>query len=330
MTLENIAALAGVSVGTVSKAFRGSSEISEKTRNKIFAIAKRHSCFDKYYKAPRFRPIIALLVPEPESEFYGNEIGVLERSLFLHGADTVIAFTRFSPEKELRLFRIFAYEMKVDGFIIWSSGELIKNPYKIPLIALSSTKRAPVNSEIINIDMDSAAAKLAEVLKSYGHTKIGFISDKYTGFKADALKRAMRCEGLPIRNEYMISSGERFAEAGVDGMKQIFKHESIPSVIVTAYDEIAFGAMQYAERHGFKIPDDISFVGMDDLSTTPYIGVPLTSMHTALDEASDLIAELILKKIEDKHYKERAEITIPVSLDIRDSLKDISKIKEKI
>ena len=326
MTLAKLAELAGVSVGSVSKAFRGSPEISQETRDRIFKLAKEQGCFDKYYKVPRHRPIIALLVPEPESEYYGNEIGIIERALFLRGADTVIAFTRFSPEKEARLFRIFAYEMKVDGFIIWSEGKLIQNPYKIPLVALTSGENVPDNADVITIDSRSAISELAETLKHYGHTRVGFIGEKLTSEKETELKNAMRKIGLPIHTEYMITSDKRFAEAGIDGMKRLIDSKSVPSVIVTAYDEIAYGAMQYAEKAGYKIPDDISFIGMDDLKATRYLGVPLSSIHFDLDEISGLIAELIFKKIENKHYREQSKITVPATLNVRESLKNRSSI----
>ena len=173
--------------------------------------------------------------------------------------------------------------------------------------------------------MDSAVLNLIEKIKSYGHTSVGFIGEKLTVAKEKLLKRYMRKVGLPIHNEYMITSGERFAEAGIDGMKKLIDSGNVPSVIVTAYDEIAHGAMQYAERAGYKIPDDVSFVGMDEISTAKYLGTPLTSMHTELDAASDIIADILFKKIENKHYKEHSEITIPITLKMRESLKDISK-----
>jgi hypothetical protein len=49
INLEKLAQLANVSIGTVSKAFSGSKEISEKTKNRIFTLAKKHDCFEKYY-----------------------------------------------------------------------------------------------------------------------------------------------------------------------------------------------------------------------------------------------------------------------------------------
>ena len=141
MTLTKLAELSGTSIGTVSKAFSGSREISEQTRERIFAIAKEQGCFDKFYKDVRVRPMIALLFPEPESEYYGREIGMLERALNERGADMIISFTRFDPEQEARLFRELAYGMKVDGIILSGSGKSINNSDELPFIIITHTKK---------------------------------------------------------------------------------------------------------------------------------------------------------------------------------------------
>ena len=63
---------------------------------------------------------------------------------------------------------------------------------------------------------------------------------------------------------------------------------------------------------------------MDDLSVTPYLGVPLTTLHFELDKISDLIVDILFKRIENKHYRENSEVLVPVTLKIRESLKNIA------
>ncbi len=321
MTLTKLAQMANTSVATVSKAFAGSREISDETKERIFKIAKELDCFDKYYKAPRSRPLIALLPPEPESEYYGREIGLIERALSQRGADTIIAFTRFDPEQEARLFRELAYGMKVDGIILWGYGSLINNPDELPLVAISNNKRLPPNSDAVRVDMERAMTELAYAIKDYGHTEVGFIGERLTATKEQRFKSALRRTGIAVHNKYFVTSDKRFAQAGKDCMRQLIERGTVPSVIVAAYDQIAYGAMKYAKEQGYMIPDDVSFVGMDDISSAPYLGTSLSSIHTDFETVCPEITDLIFRRMENRHYRKREEIHVPVKVNIRESLK---------
>ena len=321
MTLSQLAKLTGTSVGTVSKAFSGSHEISEETRNRIFETAKAHDCFDKYYKAPRKRPLIALMPPEPESEYYGREMGMIEKALTEKGVDTIIAFTRFDAERQVELFRELAYGLKVDGIILWGTGAKIKNPDQIPLITVTASEPTQ-NADVVRMNVANGITELANVIKQYGHTEVGFIGEKFTTYKEEKLKEAMRHIGIPVHNKYFHRSKKRFAEAGEDGMKTLIENGTVPTVIVTAYDQIAYGAMQAARNAGYKIPEDISFVGMDDLSVTPYFDIPLTSLRMDFEAVCPQIIDLLFKRMENRYYRSREEIIAPVKLNLRPSLLD--------
>lgn len=323
MTLTKIAKLAGTTLPTVSKAFSGSKEISEKTREKIFNIAKELGCFDKYYKAPRKQPLIALMVPEIESECYGICSDVFEREFYKRGADTIVACTRFDAEREERLFRELAYGLRVDGIILWGSGRAIKNPDKIPLIVFDETGSQVSNADLVGVDLTVAMVRLIKTIKEYGHTRVGFLGERLTLGKEVRLKKAMRKLGIPIRKEYFYTSEKRFAEAGEEGMRTLIERGNLPSVIITAYDQIAYGAMKYARDMGYKIPEDISFVGMDDITATSYFEIPLSSIHIGYEESCKEICELMFAKIDNKHYKQREKITVPVEVNIRESLRKI-------
>ena len=322
MTLSQLAKLTGTSVGTVSKAFSGSREISEETRNRIYEVAKEHGCFDKYYKAPRKRPLIALLPPEPESEYYGREIGLIEKALTKRGADTIIAFTRFDINRQAELFRELAYGLRADGIILWGAGEKIKNPDNIPLITITASEPTQ-NADVVRMNMASGIAELANTLKQYGHTEVGFIGETLTVYKEETLKKAMRSIGIPVHNKYFHRSKKRFAEAGADGIAELIGRNAVPTVIVAAYDQIAYGAMQAARKAGYKIPEDISFVGMDDLSVTPYFDIPLTSLQMDFEAVCPQIIDLLFKRLENQYYRAREEINAPVKLNVRPSLLDI-------
>lgn len=96
MNLETLAKLAEVSVGTVSKAFSGSKEISEDTKERIFALAKEHGCFDKYNKNRFDKKVIAVICPELNSEYYSATVTLLNREITLRGGIMSVSTTDFS------------------------------------------------------------------------------------------------------------------------------------------------------------------------------------------------------------------------------------------
>ena len=323
MTLTKIAQMAKTSVSTVSKAFSGSTEISEETREKIFEIAKDLGCFDKYYKGPRKNPLVAIMIPEIESEYYALCAGIFEREFHKRNTDTIVTCTRFDPEREARLFRELAYGMRVDGILAWCSSAHIKNPDEIPLVVFGTSATAS-NSDSIQTDFYGALLDLMKTVKEYGHTSVGFIGERLTLTKEITFKKAMRSVGLPIYQKYMFVSNSRFAKVGEEGMRALIERGDVPSVIVAAYDQIAFGAMKYASDAGYRIPDDISFVGMDDISATSYFDVPLSSIHIEYEDVCEQIVELIFKRIDNRHYRSRKKISVPVSVKIRGSLKNLN------
>lgn len=322
MTLKKIAELANTSVATVSKAFSGSREISEPTAERIFDIARELGCYDKYFKGGRTRPVIGLLFPETESEYYSREIGLLEREITRHGADTVVGITRFDQKRKARLFSDMAYKLKVDGVIVSGTIGEIKNPDEIPLVAFSSA-HLPDRSNIADelwIDYAGGFEEAARVIKEYGHTRVGYIGEELTKYKKELLCSALRKQGLPVCEELMYTSTLRFCEAGEDGFDVLEARGALPDVIVSAYDRIAIGAMMRAKIKGYSIPDDFSIIGVDDITMSNYLDTPLSSLHIHLEDACRNIVELIFKKMDNRHYREKKKIIIPVSLNIRKSL----------
>ena len=326
MTLKNLAEIAGTSVATVSKAFSGSHDISEETRRQIFETAKELGCFEKYYKGPIDRPLIALMFPESESEYYGRQIGLLEREISKRGADAVIVLTRFDQKREAELFSQLVYRMKVDGIVMHGIGNMIKNPDQVPLInCFSTSENKALNSDTFKMDYAGGIDEIVKLIKDYGHTTVGFIGDRYTRGKMKMLKSSLRKHGLNVNEKFMVASDKRFGIAGEDGMRQLSKNGELPNVIVAAYDRIAFGAMREAQRQGLKIPENISFVGIDNISTVNYVSVPLTSLHIHLEDVCRDMIDLLFKRIDNRHYREKRVVTISASIKVRESLLNLNE-----
>lgn len=323
MTLEKIAKLAGVSLGTVSKAFSNSKEISQKTRQKIFDIAKEQGCYKKYIKTEFNKKVVALILPEVKSAYYADISVYFEEVLKKKGFLTVLATGNFNQETEHDLIDYFNAKKNCDGIIIINPYGVIPKDVNVPIIAIGSIEKQP-NADCISIDFLGGITTAIAHLKENGHTLIGFLGETFTKIKEPIFKKAMNKNSLLVNEDYIFRSNKRFKEAGIDGLKYLLSLKTPPTAIITAYDYIAIGAIKYAKSIGLDIPKDLSIIGMDDISLASDVAVQLSSIKSNVKEVCDIAVDLLVKKMDSKFYTLRQEITIDCELQKRASVGKIN------
>ena len=309
MNLTTLASLAGVSVSTVSKAFSGSREISEETREKIFAIARENGCFDKYNKNKFEKKVIAVICPEIISEYYSSITEELRNEIRSRGSIINISITNFEKALEQELYTYYSSYCKADGIIFINPRSKINNPNNIPTVAISPSSTSD-NVDSLFTDTQYAINDAVKYLKEMGHTKIGFAGESLTMQKMTMFKNALRTSGIPVNDKYITVSDNRFEEAGADIVNKWLKNDDLPTAIIAAYDYIAIGAMKELYKKGYRIPDDISVIGMDDIARAPYLQTSLSSIHFPQKEICQTSVDLIMKKIENQFYSSRRRIII--------------------
>ena len=322
MTLKDLAVLANVSVSTVSKAFADSSEISEAKRNEIFSLARKHGCFDKYYKGKFGKKIVALICPEIRSAFYTEFAAKLSDAIDRRGGMMTLSVTNFNREQESSLIRYYSSYGHADGVILFNGGGSIKQDPAIPIIAIGSPKSNRFVDRL-NTDLAAGIDEAVEYLKEMGHKKIGFLWEKHTASKYRYFCESMHKNGLPVTEEFCVCSDSRFEIAGYHAMETLTKLPEHPTAVIASYDYMAMGAIRYAQEAGIRIPEDISIIGMDNISTTAYLGVPLTTITTLDDELCETAVDLLFKKMDNHFYFSKQEITLKSSLIKRESVAKI-------
>ena len=136
-----------------------------------------------------------------------------------------------------------------------------------------------------------------EHLVHLGHRHIGFIGEKNTISKQEMFKRAMKQLELPCRAEDLFCSGKRFEEIGYEGASYFLRQKDPPTAYLTAYDEVALGAIHTFQSHGVRIPEDVSIIGINDIPSASYASIPLTTIRTSRGEMLELAVEALLNKI---------------------------------
>lgn len=319
MTLKDLAKLSGVSVSTVSKAFADSSEISREKRSEIFALAKKHGCFEKYYKGKFGKKIIAVICPEICSAFYTDFITKLNDSIEKKGGMMTLSVTNFDDVREGELIQYYTSFNHADGIILVNGGKSLRQEPNIPLISISSAVQHDFIDHL-HTDLGAGLNEAVAYLKEMGHRDIGFLWEQHTKGKFSLFCEAMRKYGLPIYDEFCVCSDLRFEAAGYDAMKQLMQRKKRPTAVIAAYDYMALGALRYARENNIKIPQDLSMIGMDNISATAYLGVSLTTVTSLDTELCDVAADLMWRKIDNRYYTAKQEIILKSKLIKRESV----------
>lgn len=295
LTLSKIAKLAHVSVSTVSKAFMGSNEVNEQTRNEIFDIAKQNNCFKKYYNVKYPKYVIAVIAPEFHSRLYSTYLTTLQAELTSNNCELCVASTNFSLQTEADLLDYYTKYTNVDGIICVSHRTDLKTEIKIPIATISGK----ANPGIINVgnNIDIILDDIVKFFKDLGIKNIGFIGEALTNSTFDRYKSSMKKNHLDINDNFISISDKRFEEGGYQAAEEFFKRGSLPEAIIAAYDNIALGAMRCITEHGLKIPDDIAIIGLNDNSESAYANPPLSSVNFSVEETCRVAVRELLNKI---------------------------------
>ena len=322
MNLNTLAKLCGVSAATVSKAFSGSEEISEDTRNKIFEIAKQHGVYDRYNKNKYDKKVIAVICPELNSDYYNRYVTLLDKEITALGGIMTVSVSNFDADREKTLISYYSSYCKADGIITVNQKCRVGSEIGIPIVAIGPGKNADTADKIENTNvMDDVIT----YLKENGHTDIGFVGEPLTVGKNECFKEAMRSHALLLNEDFIKTSSLRFEEAGIQVMDRWFEEKSeLPTAIIAAYDYIAIGIIKSIIRHGLKVPEDISVIGMDDIAVGNYLETPISTIKGNTELCCRKAAEIIMKKIKNRYYSE--SLVVPSEFVVRDSS---GKAKEK-
>lgn len=313
MTLSKIASLANVSVSTASKAFSMSTEVNEETREMIFDIAKKHGCFKKFFNAKYPRLVIAVICPEFESLHYTSAIAHIQQSLEERGCEICVASTKFSKKRARELMDYYTKYARVDGIILFDAASALSASIDLPVVCVG---RAASFATRVSNSARAAMEQAVDHFISHGITDIGFIGEHLTTSKEESFKDILTAK-LGGYDPDFIAIGDRFADGGYETAKRIIEGGRIPRAFICGYDYLAIGAMRCFTEHGYRIPEDIAIIGMDDIPEARFMNPPLSSIGSNLSETCRAAADTLINMLMGRPYE--TETIIHAKLNLRRS-----------
>lgn len=331
-TIDDIAALGGVSRGTVSRVINNSSSVNRKTRENILRIIKQaHYVPDPYARAliTKKTGLLGLFIPDITNLFFADVIRGIQMTADEYGYDLILCNTESDYQKEQEALKRLLMR-KVEGFVISSTElgnreegklllrHLIEKGQK--MVFISSTKDIPADHVVV--DNEKGGYLATRHLIELGHRTIAHISgflkttsghERFMGYR-----KAMEEANIPF-NENFIADGEFTFQGGYRAAKKMLGQKELPSAIFAANDIMALGGLQAINENGKKIPEDMALVGFDDIPVSALVKPALSTIHQPSLELGRKSAEILIGRIRDELPGKRVEITIEPKLVVRDS-----------
>jgi DNA-binding LacI/PurR family transcriptional regulator len=305
ISIKDVARIANVSHSTVSRALRNSPLVNAETRTLIHRVAAEAgytvSAVGRSLVTRRTNTI-GVVVTTIADPFAGEVVSGIEEFALSHDYSVILAACHADPERELRAVHALQ-QRRVDGILVMASriGALylpMLSEMKVPIILINSHHPGEF---IYSVTIDNAGgARLAtKHLTGLGHTRIGYIGDKF-GFQSDMERQAgyretLEESGLGFEPD-LVAHGDGTPEGGLNAMRRLLSLAERPTAVFCYNDREAIGAMRAVREHSLRVPRDVSIVGFDDLFLSSYTDPPLTTVRQPKREMG-LLAGRMLQRL---------------------------------
>lgn len=287
LTLADVAAKAAVSQMTVSRALGGRPGVSPDTRRRIVRAARelgyrRHALASGL--ASRTADMLGVLLAGremTENPCAMEVVAAFENAAYNTGKSVLIqpVWSQETCEKRLNVL----LEMRVEGVVLSAPLQprlqraLVDSGVKV--VDFAGPPKAPGVSAVI-VDYAPAAHALLSYLKGLGHRQVDLIvpADDQPDFGRGVGPTYLAL----VQNLGMccgrIETGDWSAVGGMRAMRRLLDGGCAPTAVVAANDLMAMGALHICHGQGLRIPQDVSVVGMDDISYASICCPPLTTL----------------------------------------------------
>jgi DNA-binding LacI/PurR family transcriptional regulator len=326
LTLADIARLAGVGLGTASRALNNAPGVADSTRQRVLEVAEKHA----YVVSPEASKLaggttgrVALLVPHLSRWFFGAMVEGLE-SVFRDADLDVLLYHVGDTQDRRNFFHRLPARRKVDAVVVVAFPVEEDEFQRLALLGVEIVAAGGQHEVYPHVCIDDrlAGRQAVDHLLSLGHRSIAMIEavDPYQPAqplgRATAYFEALAEAGIPVDGRLVVRT-DWGGEQGAGAMADLLSIAERPTAVYAHSDEVALGAIRTIRRSGLRVPEDISVIGVDD---HPLAGlVDLTTVAQPVEQQGRVAAELTLALLRGERDPEQLARTLPTRLIVRHS-----------
>jgi LacI family transcriptional regulator len=309
LTLEDIAKQAGVSRSTVSRVVNGQPYVRPEVRERVLKLIQStgfHPNLAARTLASQHSWMIGLVLPRSVSSFFSDPYFPRLTQGIAQACNqynyTLGLFLVSTPEDEEKIYPRVSRRGFLDGVLVQSGqiGDHLIDSLVNSDVPLVVAGRPFNTNDVSYIDVDNVQASYQAVshLVSLGYQRIGTIiglpNSTVSLDRKEGYLKALIEHGLAV-DKSLIVEGDFTEAGGYSAMKNLFSAE--PDAVFAASDLLALGAMRAVREIGLCVPDDIAFVGFDDLPIATLPDPPLTTVRQPIFEFGVKAVEMLIDVI---------------------------------
>ncbi len=334
ITIKDIAKALGLSTSTVSRALRGSHEISSDTKKLVIEYAEqfnyRPNPIALSLKERRSRSI-GVVVCEIANNYFSQAINGIESIAYNRGYHVIISQSHESYEREVVNVEHLA-SRSVDGLLVSLSAETdhiehFKNLHDkgFPIVFFDRITDEIETHKVVT-DNFKGAYDATQHLIDAGYTKIAHLSSashlSISRERLEGYKAALAANNIPVNESYIknCDHGGMIYKELEDAIKSLVKSKDKPDAIFSAGDRLTVSSLVALKAIGLKVPDDMALVGFSNSPLVELMNPGLTVVKQPAFEMGQTATELLINIIESKRaVTEFEKIVLPTELCIRES-----------
>lgn len=327
VTHKDVAERAGVSVATVSYVLNnGPRPVAPETRVRVEeAIAELGYYPNELARSLRLQQssTIGLILPNVMNPVFGEIAHELENICTQEGFLVLLCNSDRQHDREEHFIQMLRAK-QVDGVVI--------TPHREPVALIKPLLEARIPVIVLEHDLPGVHCIMLDELQGgriatqhlieLGHRRIALLRRKPTSAlstqRIRGYQQALADAHIPY-DPTLIVECDAGQAAGAQAMQQFLAHPEPPTAVFTHNDVLAMGALHTIHCAGLRVPEDISVVGYDDITSAAYFSPPLTTVRSPKAEMGVLAARTILQLVRRKDPLPVQTITLPVELVVRAS-----------
>ena len=327
--IKDVAALAGVSTGTVSKYLNNPQSLKKETKKRVEEAILQL----KYKPSPLAQSMrtgktntVAVIVPDIINPFFAELYNHIRLSASLSGYTSILYTTEDNPYILKDCLSVVSMR-QLDGIILCFLDEdetveaLIKDMQSQTPIVLLGWDMSNTKFNSVIVDVFEGIFKATQHLIDQGHKNIAYVggpeNDRISVEKYQGYARAMASAGYEIypsqvfRLSYTLQSGYQAA-------RRLTMQPQLPAALVAENDILAIGSMKFFLQNKIHIPEDISVIGFDNIPLSLMYEPSLSTVSLPVEEMGKEAVQLLLRRI-NRTVSKNTQVVLKTRLIVRNS-----------